>query len=226
MLEWILIVDSGMGGKMVYSKIKKHFPSENYIVFIDKNYCPYGNKSRKQLKEHIINVFNYFFQHYRIKIVVLACNTLSSMFKDFIKTHFKNIVFLFYEPLITNKILQNPTLVLATTNTIKYSKIIKKYKTNQNCYLVGFPSLAKMIDDNSKGIQEYLIAHLSNLKDINIKNIVLGCTHYEAIIPNLKLIFGDINFVEKTPLVIERLSKILLEHKGKGKTLFFDYIKE
>ncbi len=224
MSNWVLIIDSGSGGEIVYSKIKKVFPSENYLLFIDKKYCPYGNKSYKELRSHITSVLEYFFCHFDIKAVVVACNTLSSMFKNYLKRKFKGTNFFFYEPFINKKILSAPTLVIATTNTIKYSKIVKKYSGNEFFFSVGFPSLAKMIDDASQDIQIFLKNNLSFFKDKRIQNIVLGCTHYEKIKPNLEKIFGKVTFYEKTPTILKNLSRILKNNKNIGTTLYIDEI--
>lgn len=224
MSDWVLVIDSGTGGKMVFSKIKRVFPSEDYILFIDKNYCPYGNKSREDLKKHIQQVFDYFTAHFSIKVVIIACNTLSSMFKDFLKDRYKEVRFFFYEPFLNKLILSRPTLVLATTNTINNSEVIKKYHNNANCYTAGFSYLAKMIDDKSPDIQNYLFTQLSKYKGKEIKNIVLGCTHYEAIKPNLEKIFGKVSFYDKTPIIIEQLSKILSRRMINGTTLYFEDI--
>ncbi len=224
MSDWVLVIDSGTGGKMVFSKIKKVFSSENYILFIDKKYCPYGNKSQEELRNHIKQVFDYFTTHFTLKAVIVACNTLSSMFKDYLRDNFKEIKFFFYEPLLNKRILSRPTLVLSTTNTLKNSKIIKKYQSNPNCYCVGFSCLAKMIDDKAQNIQDFLNEQLSFYMVKDIKNIVIGCTHYEAIKSNLEMLFGKVKFYDKTPIILEQLSKVLSKRGFQGKTLYFDDI--
>ncbi len=224
MCDWVLVIDSGSGGEIVYSKIKKVFQNENFLLFIDKKYCPYGNKSYESLKKHTTSILEYFFYHFKIKAVVVACNTLSSMFKNYIINKFKNTKFFFFEPLLNKRILSSPTLVIATTNTIKYSKIIKKYMENKNCFIIGFPFLAKMIDDNSKEIQPYLEENLSKFYDKKIQNIVLGCTHYEAIKSNLEKIFKNVHFYDMTNIIIRKLAIVLKNSDKNGITLYLDDI--
>ena len=112
------------------------------------------------------------------------------------------------------------TLVLATTNTIKHNKNLNIYKDYSYIYLKGFGSLAKKID-NANGnydlLLPYLSKALSQYKDKNIQNIVLGCTHFNYIKKQLTKIFGEINFFENSPYVANLVESVLLKHGIKTK---------
>lgn len=234
MREYILIFDSGSGGEFVLSEMKKLMPHENYIFFCDKLNCPYGNKKISTLKSIVINTLEKLLKKYKIKLIIIACNTISSLFKDDISKNFSNHCILFVEPKLNNKILENKTLVLATTNTIKYSEIIKKYKGSPNLFLQGFSTLAVKIDQSRgdfREIKKFLKRELKKFKYCEIKNIVLGCTHYNLIKNEIESAMGKkIFFYENSLKIAKKAKNILLklnkliENSSKRETIYLNII--
>lgn len=217
MEDYVLIFDSGNGGQYVFEQFVNQIHNQNVILYKDTLFCPYGDKDKDILKSHIIKLFGNLFKRYNIKLVIIACNTISSMFKTIFKKHFKNTKFLFIEPLITKKILGQKTLLLATSNTIKSNKKIKKYKNNPNLICIGFPNLAKQIDDNINNLDEvlpFLKNNLSKLCVHKFNNIILGCTHYNLIKKQLKKLFGKVNFIDNTQNQINKATKFLLQQNN------------
>ncbi len=214
--EWILVMDSGIGGLWTLNKIKKILPNENYLYFMDTLHSPYGNKSIKKLKNIAYANIKKIIDFYNIKLIVLACNTLSSVCYEYLTQKFKVPIIKiepFFEP---TEFQNNNTLVLATKSTIKHNQNLKKYFGYANIYLFGFGTLAKIID-NSKGdyktLQNYLNKELSKFKDKNIKNIVLGCTHFNYIKHELQNIFGKVEFFENSENIAKIVKKTLKNHK-------------
>ncbi len=212
--DYILVYDSGNGGKYVLQNLKKKLPLENFILFKDTEFCPYGNKKILDLKENITKKINYLLSTYKIKLIVIACNTISSLFKTYLLNKFTQCNFLFVNPKITTQMLKNKTLILGTTNTIKNNKRIQFYKNNKNLYVLGLSNLAKIIDDNIKKLDTILPilrAKLAPYINFEIKNIVLACTHYNYIKKQLKTIFHQVKFYESS-MEVSTLAKRLLEN--------------
>ncbi|MBM4400218.1 MAG: aspartate/glutamate racemase family protein, partial [Candidatus Cloacimonetes bacterium] len=72
------IFDSGIGGLTVYKAIRKHFREEDLVYFGDTARVPYGPKSPKTIIEYSLQNARFLLQH-QIKILVVACNTSSSV---------------------------------------------------------------------------------------------------------------------------------------------------
>ena len=217
--KWILVVDSGIGGQWTLKKIQNILPNENYIFFMDKSNAPYGNKSKKKLLKIADTNIKKMLRIFDIKLVVLACNTLSSTCFDFLQQKYFNIPFVKIEPFFEPSIFHNhPTLLLATKSTLKNNKKIMKYKNYENIFLKGFGKLAKKIDKcngNYDLLQNYLYVKLKKYKRKKIKNIVLGCTHYNFIKNQIANVFNkDINFFENSERVANKVYKIL-KYAGK-----------
>ena len=233
--KWILVIDSGIGGLYTLNKIKLKMPNENFLYFMDTLHSPYGNKSRSKLKNISNNIVEYFLKKYDIKLIVLACNTLSSICYEYLKLKYFNIPIVKIEPINNETCLKNkPTLILATKNTIKHNQLIKQLKKQKNIYCYGFRTLAKKIDNvfgDCERLKQYLYKKLVKYKNKNIKNIILGCTHFNYIKKQLKSIFGkNINFVENSENVASQVYSILKDLKNMskqkkfGRIVYFDKI--
>ena len=209
MKDWILVLDSGVGGVSVLNKILKTCPNHNYIYFADSKFAPYGNKSPKRLKKHLKALIRKLTKLYDIKIVVLACNTATAICIDDLRVYFKDIIFIGIEPAIKQAYKKcKKILVLATVSTINNSKVLKKYNFD-NVTLFPLKYLAKMIDDNLDNLSLLLPTLKSQFKITNYDGVVLGCTHYVFLKKYLKKIFKNAQFFESSMGVARRLKNIL-----------------
>ena len=235
--SYILVIDSGNGGEYTLHYLRKYAINENFLFLKDVKNAPYGTKSKQELVrislENVENILN----HYDVKIIVLACNTLSTTVINEIKSHFQNIVVLGVTPDIETALeYDGDTLVLSTTATLKLGKIDEKYVGNKNIYFVSFDDLAKKIDDNLDNLDVIIPVLEEKLKCYkNCKNVVLGCTHYNLIKSQLrKVLNDDVRFFENSQKVALKVKEILdatnlgeekKEH-GKVKILYDSNIKD
>ena len=200
--KWILVFDSGTGGKYTMEQIRQYLPHENYLLFMDKTNCPYGNKTKLNLKKIITKTLKKLTAKFDIKLIVIACNTISSMFAEFLQKKFYDMPFVFVLPDVNKNILQNSTLILCTKNTAKYNKNLKKYKKQKNVWVHGFDNLAKKIDDCNGDfgiLQPYLNKKLKRYANKKPVNVVLGCTHFNYIKEQIKTALKtDVNFLENS----------------------------
>lgn len=173
----ILVIDSGTGGKLVYNRLINDFPKENFIFFEDVENSPYGNKNKRELLE-ITKINIEKFSKFNIKIVIFACNTLSSVVLNDIKNIFPTKIFLGVNPDYYFSAYKNfNILVLSTKRTRQY--VLKK-NYGKNVKVIGFKFLAKRIDkeyQDLSGVKKYISTVLKRTKFIP-DIIVLGCTHY------------------------------------------------
>lgn len=215
--DYVLVVDSGEGGAYTLSKIRAVLPNENFILFKDKKHSPYGNKSPKKLEKIAFQNIEMLIKKYKIKLIVLACNTLSAVVFEKLTAKFKNYIMMPIIPDIENAIItKKPTLVLSTFVTNKHSRVCNLYrqKNIKNLYFLGFKTLAKKIDkniSNLKNILPILKKKLKKFESKNIENIVLGCTHFNWIKEELKAVFKrDIVFFENSEVLAQNINSVLV----------------
>jgi len=176
--SYILVIDSGVGGVSILNELKKKLPFENYIYVADNKISPYGEKTKQELTKNIITIIENLTNKYLIKLVVFACNTITATSIKTARKKLKNIKFVGTEPPIKMVNSNEKTLILTTKNTLKHSKLLKKYKKNKNFNFISLINVAKLLDDNFFNRKTIIESLKKQINNNGYKNIVLGCTHY------------------------------------------------
>ena len=81
------VFDSGIGGLTVVSALSSALPNENILYVGDTARVPYGNKSPLRIKQFSREITEWLIQQ-NCKIIVVACNTVSSMAIRYLQTQF------------------------------------------------------------------------------------------------------------------------------------------
>jgi glutamate racemase len=203
--EYILFIDSGVGGLSTLSETYKILPT-NFIYYADNANSPYGTHSKAEIFSYIKSIITNCLKNFNIKIVVLACNTATTSSLKLLRTEFNNLTFIGTEPAIklaTDSGFKK-ILCISTPATAKQ----KKYHELRNKLLCsgvsitshGLCDFAKNIDDyfsaDSLSAKFYLLKNLFEIKKLseNYDSIVLGCTHY-------CLVQDDIFAMTKKPVI-------------------------
>lgn len=180
----IAIVDSGIGGIALLSEMAKKYPNENYIYLADNEYMPYGNKTAKFIKERLLELINYLYNTFNVKLVILACHTASITALEYLKQHSPiKVVGLNLKDFATNDY------------KILCTKLSSKGYSNLNVHTCT--RLAKDIEDNifDATALNRKLKSVINKANINELNIILGCTHYELVASKFKALYPNKNFV-------------------------------
>lgn len=231
------IFDSGMGGLTVLRELVKHLSNESYIYLGDTARLPYGTKSRETVTRYAAQMTSILVAQ-GIKLLVVACNTASTVALPFLKMQFPNI------PIIgvvesgaraaVSATKNNRVVLLATETTIQsgiYQKTIltlnPKIKiSTQICGL--FVALAEEGCINNEIAT--LIAKRYLDSTINGHNrcdsVILGCTHFPVFIQSLKEILGkEINIINsstETAIAVKTITqKMNLENTAQNSRLTF-----
>jgi glutamate racemase len=72
------IFDSGLGGLTVFKELRRLLPGEDLIYFGDTARVPYGTKSPEAVRAFSREIAEYLSGR-RVKLLVVACNTASSL---------------------------------------------------------------------------------------------------------------------------------------------------
>ncbi|MHB1664124.1 MAG: glutamate racemase [bacterium] len=91
------IFDSGLGGLTVFKEIRRLLKYENLIYFGDTARVPYGNKSKETIVKYSKEITKFLLRH-NVKLIVAACNTVSSLALDELKKEFSIPIFGVIEP--------------------------------------------------------------------------------------------------------------------------------
>ncbi|MEQ9279732.1 MAG: glutamate racemase [Balneola sp.] len=181
------IFDSGIGGLTVAKAVAKALPTEDIIYFGDTARVPYGIKSEETVREYALQITDFLLSK-GVKMILIACNTVSASAKNEIKEKTGSLPVLDVITSGTEMALkQTPNNhigvigTLATVNSKAYEKSIHALNseikvTQQACPLLVPLAEEGWIDNEvaTKTLENYLTAF--DKSDIN--SLILGCTHY------------------------------------------------
>ena len=219
------VFDSGIGGVTVMRELIKILPNEDYIYYSDTVNNPYGDKTNEEIISISDDIVNKLI-NMGCKIIVIACNTASAISKDYLRNKY-NIPIIAIEPAYKSVPDNEKTLVMATKATINSDKFKKLFNTydNHNTILLSCSGLADLIEEGNRNkIITYLKNKIGEYKDV--KNVVLGCTHYPLIKNEISEVLGAFTFYDGSAGVAKHTKEVLEEKNllsnNTGKITFID----
>ena len=212
------LFDSGIGGTTILSAIQKLLPDEEYKYIADSKNCPYGEKSDQEL-EAIVTANAKSLIDWGAKIIVIACNTATTRCISFLREKYPSIHFVGTEPAIKLAVATSAKsiLVMATPGTIAserlHSLLEENQKPNQVIRLLSCPGLADLIEQNYSShnlrpIIEYLKTLFQKTEDAP-EIIVLGCTHYSLIKPEIQSFFPSARLIDGNDGVARQVQELI-----------------
>ncbi|RPI02749.1 MAG: glutamate racemase [Ignavibacteriae bacterium] len=190
------VFDSGIGGLTVVRALTHHLPHENIIYFGDTARVPYGPKSPQVVREYALQDTDVLL-HHDVKLIVIACNTVSAVALDVVQKRAKVPVVGVILPgaeAAARATTNNRIGVIGTVGTIfsnAYTNAIRQIDPDisvfgQPCPL--FVSLAEEGWINHKATELIAKEYLFPLTLEKIDTLVMGCTHY----PILREVIGKV----------------------------------
>ena len=183
--------DSGLGGaKTLKDIIDMGLTGDIYFLADTKN-CPYGTKDIDELNTIIDKNINYLI-NIGCKVIVIACNTATSVAIKKLRNKYKDITFIGTEPAIKPALedKHNKIMILGTTRTVKGDKLKELVQDSKDVYLVAADNLVKLIENN-EDVDNYLKNLFKSYNMLDISHIVLGCTHFPIVKDSIKKLVSN-----------------------------------
>ncbi|MGM0396397.1 MAG: glutamate racemase [Bacillota bacterium] len=182
------VLDSGVGGLTVVKSIQKILPHEDIIYFGDSKNIPYGNRDEDDIYNLTMAMLKYF-EKRNVKMVAIACNTISTIadrFKDKFDFPIVDIITPTVDHIENMGI--NKMVIMGTDFTIRtkaYEKLLRERRKDYEISSEKSPKLAELVDRGdykSREIYDTISGHLQSIGEMgNFYNIVLACTHYPIV---------------------------------------------
>ncbi|WP_347175473.1 glutamate racemase [Polaribacter uvawellassae] len=214
------VFDSGIGGTSIWKEIQQLLPNENTIYLADSKNAPYGQKSEEKILELSIKNTELLLKK-NCKLIVVACNTATTNAIEYLRTNY-TIPFIGIEPAIKPASINTKTKnigILATKGTLNSSLFATtSNKISQEVSIIEQvgEGLVELIENGqlvSKEMTLLLTNHLQKLLKHNIDYLVLGCTHYPYLIPQIQEIIGtDITIIDSGQAVAKQTKRVLEEY--------------
>ena len=218
----VLLFDSGLGGLTVHREVVRARPDARYIYAADDAFFPYGKQQEADLVNRVLSVINDLIDAHRPDLVVVACNTASTLVLPQLRERFE-VPFVGTVPAIKPACAASKSrlvTVLGTEATVRREythALIRDFADGCAINLVGSPRLAELAET---------VLHGSEVTDAEIATeiapcfveaesgrtdtVVLACTHYPLLIERLRrLAAWPVTFMDPAPAIARRVTDLL-----------------
>jgi len=227
------LFDSGIGGTSIWTAINELMPAEDTIYLADSKNAPYGQKSKDEIIALSIKNTEFLLEM-NAKIIVVACNTATTNAIKELREKY-DVPFIGIEPAIKPAAHNSHTQtigILATKGTLSselFNKAVEIYQDTTIIEQVGH-GLVQLIENgemHSPEMTRLLHSYLEPMIDANIDYLVLGCSHYPYLIPQIeKILPPHIKIIDSGEAVAKQTEKILQKNSAftsqkKGHPIFY-----
>jgi glutamate racemase len=228
------VFDSGVGGLTVLRALLRLLPGERFIYVGDTARVPYGTKSPESVRRFALEIAD-FLRRRRVKLVVVACNTVSAVALPHLRRRLAVPVMGVIEPGARAALAatRNGRVgVIGTQATIRsgaYQDALRRHDRSVKVFSEACPLLVPLVEE---GWLEHAVTrrvarlYLAPLLGKRIDTLVLGCTHYPLIKGTLRRAARGAELIdsadEMAKAVRSRLAQDdLLSHGRRGGAEFF-----
>ena len=213
------LFDSGIGGTSIWRAIHELMPNENTIYLADSKNAPYGQKTKEEIIA-LCEKNTELLLEMNCKIIVVACNTATTNAIKELRVKY-DVPFIGIEPAIKPAANNSKTQtigILATKGTLNsalFSDVVKSYTNTKIIEQIGH-GLVELIEEgeiDSPKMNHLLEEYLQPMVNANIDYLVLGCSHYPYLIPQIKKIIPASIQIIDSGEAVARQTKIVLQEK-------------
>lgn len=212
------IFDSGVGGTSIFKEVHQLLPLEHIIYLADSKNAPYGQRSAAEIIE-LSHKNTAHLVKQGCKLIIVACNTATTNAITYLRKTF-DVPVIGIEPAIKPAALNSKNKVigiLATKSTLSsklFTKTADLFTRHIEVIEVVGSGLVEAIEagkENDSSTTKLLKTLLQPMLEKQIDYLVLGCSHYPYLIPQLeKLLPEKVNIIDSGQAVA-RQTKIVLK---------------
>lgn len=225
----ILVFDSGVGGLTVFREVRRARRDARYVYLADDAGFPYGNQPEAALIARIVAVLGDAIARHRPDLVVVACNTASTLALAELRARFA-VPFVGTVPAIKPACAQSASkriAVLGTQATVgrEYTRaLIREFAAACDVVLVGSPKLAAYAERELAGepaSDAEIVAEIApcfvERDGVRTDTVVLACTHYPLLLERFRrLAPWPVDWLDPAPAIARRVADLLREREPSG----------
>lgn len=181
------IFDSGIGGLTVTKAVIEALPYEDIIYFGDTARVPYGSKSKETVRTYALEITDFLLSK-NVKMILIACNTVSASAKEEIIARAGSIPVLDVISAGTQAVFDSDEHahigVIGTLATINSQAYVHAIHQKDECVTVtqqACPLLVPLAEEgwiDNEVARQTLKIYLNTFSQTSINSLILGCTHY------------------------------------------------
>lgn len=229
----IAVLDTGVGGLSVVKTIQKLLPKEDIHYFADTAHLPYGIKSPQLIKYLANKLVKTAIDYSSCKALVVACHTISvNCLKEIEDTVAIPVIGMVKPSLLAaEKLFLRESLasfaVLSTQATLEsgiYLASLRDIYPNTGFFHQACGALVSLVEEGSFALAEQrsVLEHFLSDDIKQCDALLLGCTHFSALIPALKftqkadchILDGAESVALELALTLEKMRLLALRPEG------------
>ncbi|MCX6155454.1 MAG: glutamate racemase [Candidatus Kapabacteria bacterium] len=200
------VFDSGIGGLSVLKQLMRFLPNEKFIYLGDTARVPYGNRTPEIIRQYSKECTKFLIEK-GVKLIVVACNTASSVALDAIRSISDVPVIGMIQPaaIAAIRATNNGKIgIIGTRATIaskSYSNGILGLPDSNKVELISVacPLFVPLVEEGwlrHAVTRQVAVEYLSPLIENKTDTIILGCTHYPLLLPLLNELMLGVTFID------------------------------
>ncbi|PWF99593.1 glutamate racemase [Levilactobacillus bambusae] len=191
-------MDSGVGGLTVVKEALRQLPNESVVFLGDQGRLPYGPRDANEVRRFSEQIARFELQ-FDIKMFVIACNTATAAALPDLQAKMDIPVVGVIAPgsrAAVSATKNHQIAVLATDGTTKsgaYPEMIAQMDAKAGVVGLGCPDFVPLVESGKylKPVAQTIVdAGLDPLATSQVDTVVLGCTHYPLLAPQIQRFFG------------------------------------
>lgn len=212
------VFDSGIGGLTVVRALMERLPNENITYFGDTARVPYGSKSAEVVREYAFEDTRFLLQH-GVKLIVVACNTVSAVAIDDLRSHFSIPIVGMIQPgaQAASRVTKSGRVgvigTLATIASESYTKELKAIDRRLDVLSRACPLFVPLAEEgwNDHPVSQMIAnEYLSDLRQHHVDTLILGCTHYPILKDVIqKAVGGGVHLIDSGAAAAEEVELLL-----------------
>ncbi|MEW6220351.1 MAG: glutamate racemase [Thermodesulfobacteriota bacterium] len=217
------IFDSGVGGMTVARAIRQLMPGYPFLYFGDLARTPYGSKSPETILDYSRQNTAFLLEK-GARVVVVACNTASSVAPEVLRREFPVPIFEVISPVIATVAREGRFRrigVIGTRATVQsgvYERGLKEAVPGLEVDAEPCPLLVPLVEEGWTSRQEtkmILRRYLAPLKARQVEALILGCTHYPLLKHLIQIRIGRrVRIIDSSEEVAVALARFLDQDPG------------
>ena len=217
----VLLFDSGVGGLSVLAEVRKALPAASVIYAADNGGLPYGPKSEAEVTARVCGLLGRMSERYRPRLICIACNTASTIALEMVRD-------VLAVPIVGTVPAIKPAAALTRSGTIGLlgtaATIRQGYVDRLEAEFAGGKRLLRWAAGELVGAAEAKLRGHSvdpavfaraaaGLRErpggSEIDTVVLACTHFPLLAPELAEAFGpQVQFVDGAAGIARRIAQL------------------
>lgn len=209
------VFDSGVGGLSVLRALHAALPGAALHYLADSAHAPYGDRSADEVIERSQRLTSHLLDR-GARMIVVACNTATTAAIHALRSRWPEVPFVGVEPGVKPAAASSVSKrigVLATQRTVsseRLQSLIRDHASDCHVVLRACPGLVDAIEAQDEPLTQRLLQeHCRPLAEAEVDTVVLGCTHYPFIAPQIQSLLGPkVRLVDTAEAVAQRAEQV------------------